>query len=214
MSKRKIRILIVDDHAIMREGLKRILADEPEMQVAGEAANGDEALGMVRDGEWGVVLLDIALPGKSGLDILKHIKAAQPALPVLILSMYPEDQYAVRVLKSGAAGYLTKESAPGQLVAAIRKVAQGGIYVSQELAEKLAIELHSAPEKSPHETLSDREFEILRLIGAGRTPGQIAAELHLSIKTISTYRARLLQKMRMRTNAELTHYAVKNGLVI
>jgi two-component system, NarL family, invasion response regulator UvrY len=208
-----INILIADDHAIVREGLKRILADVPDMHVAGEASNGSEALDLVRKNKWDIVLLDISMPGRNGLDVLKLIKDEHPKLPVLMLSIYPEDQYAVRVLKAGASGYLTKESAPSQLVAAIRKVAQGGNYISQALAEKLVAGLQTNTDKNLHESLSDREFEILRLIASGKTLSQIAEQLLLSIKTVSTYRSRILEKMQMQNNAELTNYAIKNGLV-
>lgn len=211
--KRKIRILIVDDHTMMREGLKRILDDVAEMEVAGEAANGNDALRLMREEPWDLVLMDIALPGKNGLDVLKQIKTEKRDLPILILSMYPEDQYAVRVLKAGASGYLTKESAPDLLVKAIRVVAQGGSYISPRTAEKMAGELGSKPTASPHEILSDREFEILCLIASGKTPTQIASDLHLSVKTVGTYRSRIMQKMNMQNNAELTHYAIRNGLV-
>ena len=214
MSAHKIRILIVDDHAIVREGLKRVLADVPDMIVAGETGCGNEALRLVQTRAWDMVLLDISLPKKSGLDVLKHIKAEKRHLPVLILSMYPEDQYALRLLKAGAAGYLTKESAPERLVNAIRKVACGGRYLSPALADKLADALQNNPLAAPHETLSDREFQIMCLIAMGKTPTQIAEELHLSVKTVSTYRSRILEKMDLQSSAELTHYAVKNSLVV
>lgn len=213
MKSKKVRILIVDDHAMMREGLKRILDEVAEMEVAGEAANGCDALRLMREEHWDLVLMDIALPDKNGLDVLKQIKTEKPDLPILILSMYPEDQYAVRVLKAGASGYLTKESAPDQLINAIRTVARGESYISTRAAQKMATELKSKFAAFPHEMLSDREFEILCHIASGKTPTQIAADLHLSVKTIGTYRSRILQKMNMQNNAELTHYAVKNGLV-
>jgi two-component system, NarL family, invasion response regulator UvrY len=208
-----VKLLLVDDHAVVREGLKRILDNEPGMHVAGEAGDSIDAMQLVRTEHYDVVLLDISLPGKNGLDILKSIKATKPHTRVLILSMFPEDQYAIRVLRAGASGYLAKESAPRELVNAIRKVASGGTYVSQALAERLAGEL-AQPNESPHETLSDREFAVLRMIASGKSPTQIADELQLSVKTISTYRARILVKMNLQNNAELTHYALKNNLVV
>lgn len=208
-----VRVLIVDDHAIVREGLKRILADAPELRVAGEAASGTEAIRLVREGSWDVMLLDISLPGANGLEVLRAVKEYAPKLPVLVLTMYPEDQYALRMLRAGAAGYLTKEGAPGQLVTAIRKVAGGGKYISPAVAEKLAWELERRKQPATHEDLSNREFEILRLIASGKTVSQIAQDLHLSVKTVSTYRMRLLTKLNMKSNAELTHYAIKGGLV-
>ena len=208
-----IRVLIADDHAVVRQGLKQILRDTREMIVAGEAVNGQEVLEKVRAAAWDVVILDISMPGHSGLDILKELKYERPNLPVLVLSMYPEDQFAVRVLKAGASGYLTKDSAPDELVKAIRKVVSGGKYVSPFLAEKLAFEIGMDSSKLPHETLSDREFQVLRMIATGKAVKEIAAELSLSVKTISTYRARLLQKMNLTTNAELIHYAIQNRLI-
>jgi DNA-binding NarL/FixJ family response regulator len=208
-----LRVLIADDHGITREGLKRILTDYPETVHVGNAANAAQTLSMVRRNEWDLVLLDISLPDKSGLDVLKSIKKDRPALPVLVLSMYPVDQYALRVLKAGGAGYLTKESAPEQLLAAVRKVSEGGRFITPELAEHMAKELADGTPMLPHESLSDREFEVLRLIASGKTPTEIAGHLSLSVKTISTYRTRLLHKMGMRHNAELTHYAISNRLV-
>lgn len=208
-----IKILIADDHAIVRRGLKQILTETPDMVVAGEAHDGQEMLDLVRSGHWDVVVLDISMPGRGGLDILKQLKSERPKLPVLMLTIYPEDQYAVRVLRAGASGYLTKESAPDHLVEAIRKVARGGKYVSAHLAEKLAFSLESLSEKPPHETLSDREFQVLRLIASGKTVKEIGDQLALSVKTISTYRTRILEKMRMKNNAELTHYAIQQKLV-
>jgi len=208
-----IRVLIADDHAVVRQGLKQILGDMPEMVVAGEATNGQEVLDKVRAEAWDVVVLDISMPDRSGLDILKELQSERPKLPVLVLSMYSEDQFAVRVLKAGARGYLTKDSAPDELVKAVRKVVSGGTYVSAFLAEKLAFEIGTDSSKMPHETLSDREFQVLRLIAAGKSVTEIAAELYLSVKTVSTYRARLLQKMNLTTNAELIHYAIQNRLI-
>ena len=208
-----IKIIIADDHAIVREGLKQIIAETSDMMVADEASTGHEVLDKVRDNEYDVVVLDISMPGADGLDILKQLKRERPKLSVLVLSMHPEEQYAVRVLKAGAAGYLTKESAPDELIMAIRRVARGGKYVSPTLAEKMAFDLAHDKVKSPHETLSDREYQVMCLIAAGKRAKEIAEELCLSIKTISTYRSRILEKMEMKNNAELTHYAIKEGLV-
>ena len=208
-----IRALIADDHAVVRQGLIQILGNIPEITVAGEAINGQEVLDKVRAEAWDVVILDISMPDRSGLDILKQLKAERPKLPVLVLSMHSEDQYAVRALKAGASGYLTKDSAPDELVKAIRKVVSGGRYVGSCLAERLAFEIGADFSKLPHETLSDREFQVLRLIASGKSVTEIAAELSLSSKTVSTYRVRLLQKMNLKTNAELMHYAMQNHLV-
>jgi DNA-binding NarL/FixJ family response regulator len=208
-----IRVLIADDHAVVRQGLKQIFGDTPEIVVAGEATNGQEVLDKVRAETWDVVVLDMSMPDRSGLDILKQLRSERPKLPVLVLSMYSEDQYAMRVLKAGASGYLTKDSAPDELVKAIRKVVSGGRYVSALLAEKLAFEIGTDSSKLPHETLSDREFQVLRLIAASKSVTEIAAELSLSVKTVSTYRTRLLQKMNLTTNAELIHYAIQNRLI-
>ena len=208
-----MRILITEDHAVVREGLKLILADHFKKAVFGEARTATEALALVWKEKWDVVLLDITLPGRSGLEVLKEIKRSRPQLPVLILSMHPEDQFAVRMLKAGAAGYLTKESAGEELVGAIKKVIGGGRYVSPALAERMASYLTVDLQKAPHERLSDREFLILRTIASGKQVGQIAKELSLSVSTVSTYRARILEKMDMKNNAELTHYALQKNLV-
>ena len=208
-----IKIIIADDHAIVREGLKQIIAETSDMMVADEASTGHEVLDKVRDNEYDVVVLDISMPGADGLDILKQLKRERPKLSVLVLSMHPEEQYAVRVLKAGAAGYLTKESAPDELIMAIRRVARGGKYVSPTLAEKMAFDLAHDKVKSPHETLSDREYQVMCLIASGKKAKEIAEELCLSVKTISTYRSRILEKMDMKNNAELTHYAIKERLV-
>ena len=209
-----IKILIADDHIIVRRGLKQIVAEFPDMIVAGEASNFQEVLDKVDKKDFDVVVLDITLPGRSGMDVLKQLKSQDSKLPVLVLSMHPEEQYAVRALRAGASGYLTKESAPDELIAAIRKVATGGKYISPSLAEKLAFELDTGTAKSPHEALSDREYQVLCMIASGKTVKEIAEELILSVKTISTYRTRLLEKMGMKSNAELTHYAIKNRLVV
>jgi two-component system, NarL family, invasion response regulator UvrY len=208
-----LKILVVDDHTIVRRGLKQILCEVSDIAVAGEASDGNQALDLVDAHHYDLVLLDIAMPGMSGLDVLKQLKIEKPDLPVLMLSMFPEEQYAVRTLKAGASGYLTKESAPEELIAAIRKVCSGGKYVSSSLAEKLAFYLHSDQGKPAHELLSDREYQVVVMIASGKTVTQIAEELALSVKTISTNRSRALQKMCMKTNAEITYYAIKCGLV-
>jgi DNA-binding NarL/FixJ family response regulator len=208
-----MNILLTDDHAVVRQGLKLILADHFKRARFGEARNAQEALASITRDKWDVVVLDVTMPGRNGLEVLKEIKRLRPKLPVLILSMHPEDQFAVRMLKTGAAGYLTKESAGSELVGAIEKVVGGGRYVSPSLAERMATYLDMDVLKAPHERLSDREFLVLRMIASGKAVGQIARELSLSVKTISTYRARLLEKMDMKNNAELTHYAVQNELV-
>ncbi|MEC4721792.1 response regulator transcription factor [Noviherbaspirillum sp. CPCC 100848] len=209
-----IRIIIADDHAIVREGLKQILADSADMVVSGDAENGADAVKLARQGDADVLLLDISMPDRSGIDVLKQIKKEVPRLAVLMLSMHREDQYAIRSLKAGAAGYLNKQSAPAELVDAIRQVASGRKYISaalaQELANQVGDENRAVP---PHETLSDREYQTMIMIASGKTVSDIAGELSLSVKTISMYRSRLLQKMKLRHNAELTHYAIKNQLV-
>ena len=207
-----MRVLIADDHAIVRQGLRQILSDTPDLTVSGEAENGVQAVQMVRAGEWDVVLMDVSMPDRNGIDALKLIKKEYPRLPVLILSMYPEEQYAIRALKAGAAGYLTKQSAPELLVTAIRQVASGKKYVSPSLAEELANAIGDDSERPPHEKLSDREYQTLCMIASGKTPAEIAEALNLSVKTVSVYRARLLEKMNLRNNAELTHYGLKHGL--
>jgi DNA-binding NarL/FixJ family response regulator len=208
-----LRILIADDHPVFRRGLKQIIEEASDLIVAGEAANGAEALRKARTGDYDVVLLDITMPVKNGVDVLSQLKHDRPALPVLMLSMHPEEQYAVRALRAGASGYLTKESAPEELVAAIRKVSAGGKYVSASLAEHLASILQSAGESLPHETLSRREYQVMCLIAAGKTVSEVARELSLSVKTVSTYRARILEKLQMKNNAELMRYATQNQLV-
>lgn len=208
-----IKIIIADDHPVVRAGLKQILEEDPQIEVAGEAENGNVLLGKIRRQDVDVVLLDLKMPGMDGLDVLKQLKIDAPKLPVVVLTIYPEAEYALRVLRAGAAGYLTKESAPDELVTAVRKVHQGGKYITTSLAEKIAYALDRDAEKLPHESLSDREYQVLCLIASGKTVTQIADELVLSVKTISSYRSRLLGKMMMKTNAELTHYAIVNRLV-
>ena len=208
-----LKILIADDHPVFRRGLKQIIAETTDMVVAGEATNGWEVLSKVRTGDYDLVLLDISMPGKDGMDVLTQLKNERPALLVLMVSMHPEEQYAVRALKAGASGYLTKESAPDELIVAIRKVSTGGKYVSSALAERLAALLQEDAEALPHEALSSREYQVMCMIASGKTLKEIGGELSLSIKTISTYRSRILEKMKMRNNAELIHYAVKNRLV-
>ena len=208
-----IRILIADDHAVVRRGLKHIVSEQPDMTVDGEAENARQVLDLVRTDKWDVIVLDINMPGRSGLEVLKELRREHPKLPVLVLSVHPEDQYGVRVLKAGAAGYLTKDSASDELVRAIRKVHRGGKYVSASLAEVLAFELETETDRPRHKSLSDREYQVMTMIASGKTVGEIGKELSLSVKTISTYRARVLGKMKMRTNAELTHYAIKNQLL-
>ncbi len=198
---------------MVRQGLKLILADHFKQAVFGEANNAQEAFSRIAKEKWDVAVLDITMPGRSGLEALKEMKRLRPKLPVLILSMHPEDQFAVRMLKAGASGYLTKESAGDELVGAIEKVVHGGRYISSQLAEHMASYLNVDVQKAPHERLSDREFLVMRLIASGKNVSQIAQELFLSVKTISTYRARILEKMHMKNNAELTHYALQKKLV-
>ncbi len=208
-----IKLLIADDHAIFREGLKHILEEHPDIIVADEAGNGQEVLDNVWKNEYDMILLDIGMPGMPALEVLKQVKNEKPRLPVLVLSMYPEDQYAVRFIRAGASGYLTKESAPEELITAIRKITAGRKYITSSVAEKLADEVEPDAEKPAHHMLSDREFEVFRLIASGKTVKQIADDLFLSVKTISTYRSRILEKMKMKTNAELMHYALKQHML-
>jgi two-component system, NarL family, invasion response regulator UvrY len=207
-----IKILIADDHSVVREGVKHILSDMPEAVIS-EAGNGQEVLEAMRKKEYDLILLDIAMPGKDGLDILKDIKTEKPQTKVLILSMFPEEQYALRALKSGASGYLTKESIPEELINAIRKVLRGGKYISSDFSDKLLTSLDSDVEKPVHETLSNREYQVMRMIASGKTISEIADELFLSVKTVSTYRTRILEKMNLKNNAEVMHYAVRNGII-
>jgi len=208
-----LKILLADDHAVVRSGLKRILAEEFRRAIFGEARNAQEAIQLLEHESWDVVVLDLTMPGRSGLEVLREIKCSHPKLPVLVLSVHPESQFAVRVLTQGASGYLTKESAPDELVDAVKKVLAGGRHVSPALAQTLAARLSSDTHKPPQELLSDRELHVLCLIASGKLVGQIARDLCLSVKTISTYRARILEKMGMRNNAELMRYAMQHRLV-
>jgi two-component system invasion response regulator UvrY len=208
-----IRVLVADDHTIVREGLKQILAKSGDLVVAGEAANGNDVLRLVREQEWDVLLTDMSMPGRSGIELIKLVKAARPKLPVLVLSMYGEDQYAVRAIRAGASGYLNKESASEQLVAAIRKIAGGGVHVSVAVAEALFHNVRDGETGAPHEQLSDREFQVLQLIADGKSVADVAAELKLSPKTVSTHKTRILDKMHMSNQAELIRYAIEHRLV-
>ena len=208
-----IRVFIADDHAIVREGLKQILAESRDIILAGEAENGLDAIRLFRKSKCNVMLLDISMPDRSGIDVLKQVKKENPEIAVLMLSMHREDQYAIRSLKAGASGYLTKQSAPKELVTAIRQVASGQKYVSAALAQELASAIGDDHQTALHDTLSDREYLTLTMIASGKTVSTIAQELSLSVKTISEYRARLLVKMKLKNSAELTHYAIKNQLI-
>ena len=207
------KILVVDDHAVVRQGVKQILSEQFQGAVIGEAQNAEEMIERARTDNWDIVVLDIGMPGKSGLDALKELKQAHSKLPVLVLSGYPEDQLALRMLKAGAAGYLSKDSAPSELVLAIRKILGGGKFVSASVAELLALNLESDLEKPLHEQLSDREYQVLCLIAVGRSLKDIADDLCVGISTVNTYRARILEKMRLKNNTQLTHYAIENRLV-
>ena len=207
-----IRVLVADDHTVVRRGLKEVLEESKDIRVEGEASNAREVLEQVRKQAWDVVVLDINMPGRSGLELLEDLRRERPQIPVLILTIYSEDQFALRALRSGAAGYLTKEAVPERLVEAVRKVVQGGRYITPSLAERLASMVQTGFEGAPHDLLSEREFRVFRLISGGKTVTQIAEAMNLSVKTISTYRARALEKLGLRNNAELTQYAIRNGL--
>ena len=207
-----IRALITDDHAVVRRGLKDLLTDSQHIDVAGEASNAREAMQHVRSGQWDVMILDINLPDRNGLDLLRDLKSERPDLPILILTVCPEDQFAVRALRSGAAGYLTKASAPAELVDAVEKVAGGGRYVSPAVAERLAVLVGGEYDGLPHEALSEREYQVTRMLASGKTVSQIAAEMNLSVKTVSTYRSRALRKLHLKTNADLVRYVIEQGL--
>lgn len=207
------RVLIADDHAIVRKGLRQIAKEQSAGIEIDEAENGQEVMEKIQQTNYDVLVLDISMPGRNGLDILQEVRHSSPALPVLILSMHPEEQYAIRMLKSGASGYLTKDCAPDQLVPALQKIARGGKYVSDTLAERLLFDLTGDSTQKPHELLSDREYSVLLLIGQGKTPTEIAEQLVLSVKTVSTYRTRILEKLNLQTTAELIRYVVENELV-
>jgi DNA-binding NarL/FixJ family response regulator len=207
-----IRIVIADDHAIVREGLKRIVSSADGMEVIGEAANGIEALQRVRELQFDVLMLDLSMPGRSGMELIKMVRAEKPRLRILVLSMHQEMQYAVRAIKSGASGYLTKESAPAQLEQAIRRIAAGGAFISAEVAEQLALGAMPGSEAVPHESLSNREFEVFRFLAAGVSVTSIAGQLNLSVKTVSTHKANLMQKMNLSNSSELVRYAIRHGL--
>lgn len=210
---KKIKILIADDHPIVREGYKKILSETADLIVSDEAENGQEVMDLIRKKDYDLILLDISMPGRSGLEVLKDLKSLKPKLPVLILSIYPEEQYAVRAFRAGASGYLTKASAPHELITAIRKISQGGRYISSSMAERLTYYLDADATKAPHETLSDREYQVMLMIASGKTVTEIADELCLSVKTISTYRTHIIEKMKLKNNAEITLYAIQNKLV-
>tara|TARA_B110000914_G_scaffold116514_1_gene101850 strand:+ start:114 stop:767 length:654 start_codon:yes stop_codon:yes gene_type:complete len=211
-TKEIIKIIIADDHPLFRRGLKHALEETPDIEVIGEASNGDSLLSMIKSDNLDMVLLDISMPGKSGLDLLKQLKSEHSKLPILILSVYPEEQYAVRFIKAGASGYLTKESAAEKLAEAIRKIAAGGKYASTAIIEKLAFDF-SDSDKPLHETLSDREYQVFGMISIGKSLTEIGVDLSLSVKTISTHRTRILEKMKMKKNAELIHYAITRDLL-
>lgn len=209
-----INILIADDHSVVRKGIKQILSEESDLQVLGEASNNDEIISQLNDKNWDLIILDITMPGKSGLDSIIEIKQKKPEIKILILSMHPEEEIAISAIKNGADGYLNKESVPGELLRAIRKVVSGGKYISNALAESMILSLQSDPAKKPHESLSEREFQVLCMLASGSTLTEIAGKLDLSIKTISTYRTRILEKMNLKSNVDITHYAIKNKLVL
>lgn len=207
-----IRILLADDHTIVRRGLKQILESDPLMNVVFEAGNGDEAIEFIRDRDVDVVIMDITMPGKNGLEALKELKRMRPTLPVLVLSMHPQEQYAVRVLRAGASGYMTKESAPDEIFDAIKKAYRGGRYISDKVAELLALHVEKRSQDEPHKSLSDREFEVFTMIGQGKSLTEIGRELNISVKTVSTYRTRIIEKTGLSTNSSITKYCVQHYL--
>jgi two-component system invasion response regulator UvrY len=207
------RILVVDDHAVVRRGLQQIVSDSLDVVVVNEAKNGEEALAQVRKNQYDLVLLDISLPDRTGIDVLKDLKTIQPDIPVLMLSIHPEEQFAVRALRAGASGYITKASPPEELILAIRKVLMGERYLSSTFTQRLLSNLDKDNPSLPHQSLSDREYQVMCLISQGKTPKQIAGELKVSIKTVSTYRSRILEKMRMQSNAEITRYSLEHNLI-
>lgn len=206
------RVVIADDHAIVREGLRRILEGQDGIEVAGEAVNGHEVMDRVRAGAFDLLLLDLSMPGKSGIDLIRQVRDESPRLRILVLTMHEEDQYAVRAIRAGAQGYLTKESAPSQLVSAIRRIAEGRPYISANVAEQLALDAMPGGDEEPHKHLSDREFEIFQLLVGGRSVSEIAGQLHLSVKTVSTHKTRILQKMSVPSVADLVRYAIRHRL--
>ena len=208
-----MKILIADDHALLRQGLIEVLSREFKGALYGEAEDAQQLLGLLDQHSWDLVILDVSMPGRSGIDALAELRRRKPKLPVLVLSVHPEGQYGKRVLRAGASGFMNKDCAPEELIRAVRRVLTGGLYVSPALAEKLALELGGDPGRLPHEALSHREFEVLRMIALGRSVTQIGADLHLGATTVSTYRSRIMEKMKMETNAELIHYALQNHLV-
>ncbi len=209
-----IKICVADDHAIVRRGLKQIISETMDMQVVSEAADGDETLHSARNQSYDVLVMDLNMPGRSGFDVLQQLRAEKPSLPILVLSMHDEDQYGVRILRAGAAGYMNKETAPSELVRAIRRVADGGKYMSPTVAEALLQHLNGNLNGPRHEALSDREFQVMRLLASGNTVGEISELLSLSVKTISTYRSRVMDKMNLHSNAELARYALENNLLL
>lgn len=208
-----IRVLVADDHAVVREGIKRIITEAGDLTVAGEAANGSELLARVTNGAWDLVVMDLAMPGMAGLEVLRDLRRFRPRLPILVLSMYPEEQYGLRALQAGASGYLNKGCPPDTLLAAIRTLLSGKRYFSEDLGQRLALHVDEVSLKPAHDTLSNREFQVLRMLGSGSTVSEIARELSLSVKTVSTFRRRVLEKLGLRHNADLTRYAIKHGLV-
>lgn len=208
-----MKILLADDHAVVRRGLRKILEDELPGAEFGEAENAAQVQERLQAGAWDLLLLDVNMPDRSGLDLLKELKATQPKLPVLVISIHPEDQLGIRTLRAGAGGYLSKSAPPSEMVAAVKKLLAGGRYVSESLGERLAATLPDDAQKQPHELLSDREFQVMRMLASGRSVSEIAENLCLSVKTVSTYRTRVLEKMSLRTNADLTRYAMQNRLV-
>ena len=213
MIQDKIRVLIADDHPVVRRGLRQLLEEAGDIEVAGEAGTAAETLDHVRRDRWDVVLLDLDLPDRSGLEVMRDLKLVQDDLPILFLTVASEDQFAIRALRAGAAGYMTKKTAPAELIEAIRKVVNGGRYVTPAVAERIALHLDKDMEHPTHDSLSNREYEVFQMLASGRTATQVAEALHLSVKTVSTYRSRVLEKMGLNTNAELTVYAVRNGIV-
>jgi two-component system, NarL family, invasion response regulator UvrY len=209
-----IEVFIADDHAVVRRGIKQILADDPEITVIGEASNAEEIMQQLYEKHWDVLILDITMPGKSGLDVLIELRQRKPDMKILILSMHPEEEVALTALKSGAAGYLNKSSVPGELVKAVKRINLGGRYITTSLAESIAFSIEKDPAILPHQYLSDREFQVMCLIASGNTLTEISKILSLSIKTVSTYRTRILEKLNMNTNVELTHYAIKHRLIV